>query len=46
MRAVVFHAVGDIRLDVADPVIQEPTDGLTFFSFLTGIFAHRCFPTL
>jgi threonine dehydrogenase-like Zn-dependent dehydrogenase len=27
MRAVVFHNIGDIRLDnVADPVIQEPTD--------------------
>lgn len=29
MRAIVFHAVGDIRLDnVADPVIQEPTDAI------------------
>ena len=29
MRAVVFHAIGDIRLDnVTDPVIQEPTDAL------------------
>ncbi len=27
MKAVVFHGVGDIRLDnVSDPVIQEPTD--------------------
>jgi len=29
MRAVVFHAVGDIRLDnVAEPVIQEATDAI------------------
>lgn len=29
MRAVVFHAVGDIRLDhVKDPSIQEPTDAI------------------
>src|SRR5215208_5496154 len=29
MRAVVFHAVGDIRIDnVNDPVIQEPTDAI------------------
>src|ERR1051325_4294584 len=29
MRAVVFHAVGDIRLDnVGEPVIQEPTDAI------------------
>jgi threonine dehydrogenase-like Zn-dependent dehydrogenase len=29
MKAVVFHDVGDIRLDdVADPVIQEPTDAV------------------
>lgn len=29
MRAVVFHAIGDIRLDnVADPKIAEPTDAI------------------
>ena len=29
MKAVVFHAVGDIRLDdVEDPKIQEPTDAI------------------
>ena len=29
MKAVVFHDVGDIRLeDVADPVLQEPTDAI------------------
>lgn len=29
MRAVVFHAVGDIRLDhVDDPVIEEPSDAI------------------
>jgi len=29
MKAVVFHAVGDIRLeDVADPKIKEPTDAI------------------
>lgn len=29
MKAVVFHGVGDIRIDeVADPVIQEPTDAI------------------
>ena len=29
MRAVVFHAVGDIRVDeVPDPQIQEPTDAI------------------
>lgn len=29
MRAVVFHGVGDIRLDnVADPVIKEPRDAI------------------
>ncbi|TWG81817.1 threonine dehydrogenase-like Zn-dependent dehydrogenase [Cupriavidus gilardii J11] len=29
MKAVVFHGVGDIRLDnVADPVVQAPTDAL------------------
>lgn len=29
MKAVVFHGVGDIRLDdVADPVIQQPTDAI------------------
>jgi threonine dehydrogenase-like Zn-dependent dehydrogenase len=29
MKAVVFHAVGDIRLDeVPDPEIQEPTDAI------------------
>ncbi|MDB5819197.1 MAG: putative S-(hydroxymethyl)glutathione dehydrogenase [Rhizobacter sp.] len=29
MKAVVFHAVGDIRLeDVAEPTIQEPTDAI------------------
>ncbi len=29
MKAVVFHDVGDIRLDdVEDPKIQEPTDAL------------------
>jgi len=29
MKAVVFHAIGDIRLeDVADPVIQCPTDAI------------------
>ena len=27
MKAVVYHGVGDIRLDdVAEPTIQEPTD--------------------
>lgn len=29
MRAVVFHAIGDIRLDnVSDPVIEKPTDAV------------------
>jgi hypothetical protein len=29
MKAVVFHAVGDFRLeDVAEPKIQEPTDAV------------------
>ncbi len=29
MKAVVFHGVGDIRLDdVPDPKIQEPTDAI------------------
>lgn len=29
MKAVVFHAIGDIRLEeVADPKIQEPTDAI------------------
>lgn len=29
MKAVVFHAVGDIRVDqVPDPTIQEPTDAI------------------
>jgi threonine dehydrogenase-like Zn-dependent dehydrogenase len=29
MRALVFHAVGDIRLDdVPDPRLQEPTDAI------------------
>src|SRR5690242_13617538 len=29
MKAVVFHAVGDIRLDeVPDPAIREPTDAV------------------
>ena len=29
MRAVVFHAVGDIRRDnLANPVIQEPIDAI------------------
>jgi threonine dehydrogenase-like Zn-dependent dehydrogenase len=29
MKAVVFHAVGDIRLDdVPEPKIQEPTDAI------------------
>lgn len=29
MKAVVFHAVGDIRLDdVPEPVLQEPTDAI------------------
>lgn len=29
MKAVVFHAVGDIRLeDVAEPTIEEPTDAI------------------
>ena len=29
MKAVVFHAIGDIRLEeVPDPVIQEPTDAI------------------
>ena len=29
MKAVVFHAVGDIRLDdVPEPQIQEPTDAI------------------
>lgn len=29
MKAVVFHAIGDIRLDeVPDPTIQEPTDAI------------------
>ncbi|MDB6047772.1 MAG: Zn-dependent alcohol dehydrogenase [Pseudomonas sp.] len=29
MKAIVFHGVGDIRLDdVPDPVIQEPTDAI------------------
>jgi threonine dehydrogenase-like Zn-dependent dehydrogenase len=33
MRAVVFHAVGDIRLDnVAEPVIQEPTDAIVLLT--------------
>jgi threonine dehydrogenase-like Zn-dependent dehydrogenase len=29
MKAVVFHAVGDIRVDdVPEPTIQEPTDAI------------------
>ena len=29
MKAVIFHAVGDIRLDeVAEPEIQQPTDAI------------------
>lgn len=29
MKAVVFHGIGDIRLDdVAEPVIEEPTDAI------------------
>jgi threonine dehydrogenase-like Zn-dependent dehydrogenase len=29
MKAVVFHDVGDIRLEeVADPKIEEPTDAI------------------
>jgi threonine dehydrogenase-like Zn-dependent dehydrogenase len=29
MKAVVFHGVGDIRLDdVPEPAIQEPTDAI------------------
>jgi threonine dehydrogenase-like Zn-dependent dehydrogenase len=29
MKAVVFHGVGDIRLDdVPEPEIQEPTDAI------------------
>jgi len=29
MKAVVFHGVGDIRLDdVPEPTIQEPTDAI------------------
>ena len=29
MRAVVFHGVGDIRLDtVAEPEIEQPTDAI------------------
>lgn len=29
MKAVVFHGVGDIRLDtVADPRIEQPTDAV------------------
>ncbi|MFC3499479.1 zinc-dependent alcohol dehydrogenase [Micromonospora krabiensis] len=33
MRAVVFHGLGDIRLDtVADPVIEQPTDAVVRIS--------------
>src|ERR1700712_315558 len=29
MKAVVFHAIGDIRLeDVPEPTLQEPTDAI------------------
>ena len=29
MKAVVFHGIGDIRLEeVADPKIKEPTDAI------------------
>jgi threonine dehydrogenase-like Zn-dependent dehydrogenase len=29
MKAVVFHSIGDIRLDdVEEPKIQEPTDAI------------------
>jgi threonine dehydrogenase-like Zn-dependent dehydrogenase len=29
MKAVVFHGIGDIRLDeVADPRIEQPTDAI------------------
>jgi threonine dehydrogenase-like Zn-dependent dehydrogenase len=33
MKAVVFHGIGDIRLDdVADPKIQQPTDAIVHLS--------------
>ena len=33
MKAVVFHGIGDIRLDeVADPTIEQPTDAIEAYT--------------
>jgi len=45
MKAVVFHSIGDIRLDeVPDPQIEQPTDAivrLTASAILRNRFAYR-----
>ncbi len=44
MKAVVFHGIGDIRLDnVSDPKIKEPTDAIIrgTASAICGTDLHR-----
>lgn len=41
MKAVVFHGVGDIRLDdVPKPTIQEPTDAIVWLTASTICGRH------